>query len=368
MEGVRRYRWDAVAAALLVGLSFVPGIAHQGVDLGELHDRPLDAFGALLIVAQGAPIAAVRRRPATCLAVVGVAFSVDQLLGYPTTFAALGLLVALVGAGAMPGQRRRRVTALTALAAYVLLAAGLSAAGSPVTAGDFVVFGLLLAALFATGALTRVRADAGVERRHDAERAAVDAERRRIARELHDVVTHHVTAMVVQSEAAQYGVDDPARTRTGLETIADEGRAALADLRVLLGALDGPEPMDDPAATDLRSLVERAAAAGQPVDLVEHGDPRPLTGAPGLVVTRVVQESLTNAIKHAPRAPTRVAITYGAQEVTVEVTTEGTDGPGLGRGSGRGLIGLRERVDLVGGELTAAPHGTGFLVRARVPG
>ena len=359
-----------MAAVLLVALAFVPATAHQGVDLGELHGRALDGFGVALIVAQGAPVAVARRWPGTCLAVVGVAFCLYQLLGYPTTVAALGLLVVLVHAGAVQG-RRLRVVVASAVSTYVALALALSAAGSPVTVTDYAVFGTLLAALFLAGTWVRTRADATDARRRRAEREAVGAERARIARELHDVVTHHVTAIVVQAEAARYGPAD--RAGAGLETIAEEGRAALADLRVLLGALDGePRTLHDPATTDLWSIVDRAVAAGQPVELVERGDARPLAGAPGLVVTRVVQESLTNAIKHAPGAPTRVLVAYEADRVAVEVVMEGAvvraAGPAaLGKGAGRGLIGLRERVALVGGELTAEPRGSVFVVSAQVP-
>lgn len=360
-------RWDVLLAVALVGLAFVPGVARQGVDLAELPDRLMDATGWVLVVAQGAPVAALRRWPAWSLAVVGTAFGAYQLMGYPTTFAALGLLVALVGAGALL-EERRQVVGTIALAGYVLLAVGLEAVGSPSTVLDYLVFGLLLVLLWWAGTWSRVRAEAQARHTALAAREALAAERARIARELHDVVTHHVTAMVVQADAAQYGTTDAGRTSTVLATIGETGRAALTDLRDLLGALDGAaEPTREPVVLEIADLVERARSAGQAVDLVREGQMRPLAGAAGLAASRVVQESLTNAMKHAHGATTVVRVRYDEGEVDVRVTNDGYGEVGVGRGAGRGLEGLRERVALVGGELDAGPEGDGFVVHARVP-
>ncbi|PYG02282.1 Signal transduction histidine kinase [Georgenia satyanarayanai] len=360
-------RWEALLAVALVGLALVPGVARQGVDLAELPDRAMDPVGWALLVAQGASIALLRRWPAAGLAVVGTAFGAHQLLGYPTTFAALGLLVALVAAGALT-QRRRVVTAGCALAGYVLLSAALAAADSPTGAWDFVVFGLMLASLWLVGSWLRGRVRAQEGRRREAERAAVERERSRIARELHDVVTHHVTAMVVQADAAQYSPDRDA-TRTVLTTISDTGRAALTDLRGLLGALDGADDgtTREPAVVDVEELVAKARAAGQPVDLVQLGESPPRGAATSLAVSRLVQESLTNAMKHARGAATQVRVQYEESGVEVSVTTERALEPGLGRGSGQGLIGLRERVALLGGVLDAGPVDGRFVVHARIP-
>ncbi|MES2867490.1 histidine kinase [Microbacterium sp. KRD172] len=252
-------RWDLLAAVALVGLAFVPGVERQGVDLAELPDKAMDALGWTLLVAQGAPVAFLRRRPVIALSVIGAAFSAYQLLGYPTTFAALGLLVAIVGAGALV-RRRRRTVAAAASAGYMLLCVALGWVGSPTRVLDHIVFGLLLASLWVVGAWLSSRGHAQQQRNAEAELAAVAAERGRIARELHDVITHHVTAMVVQAEAAQYSTDDRVRTANSLTTIGETGRAALTDLRGLLGALDAAT--DDagrtPAITAVEELVERA--------------------------------------------------------------------------------------------------------------
>ncbi|MCM3659892.1 histidine kinase [Georgenia satyanarayanai] len=360
-------RWEVLLAVALVGLALVPGVERQGVDLAELPDRAMDPVGWVLLVAQGAAVGLLRRWPPAGLAVIGTAFGAYQLLGYPTTFAALGLLVALVAAGALT-QRRRVLTAGCAAAGYVLLTVALAAAGSPTGAWDFVVFGLLLASLWLVGSWLRGRAEVQENRRRKVERAAVERERSRIARELHDVVTHHVTAMVVQADAAHYSPDRDA-TAAVLTTISETGRAALTDLRGLLGALDGADDgtTREPAVVDVEELVARARAAGQAVELVQLGEPPPLGAATSLAVTRLVQEALTNAMKHARGAATQVRVQYEESGVEVAVTTQPALEPGLGRGSGQGLIGLRERVALLGGVLEAGPVDGQFVVHARIP-
>jgi signal transduction histidine kinase len=118
---------------------------------------------------------------------------------------------------------------------------------------------------------------------------------------------------------------------------------------------------------DLSDVIERARATGQPVSLDEHGTPQVMTGVARLVIIRVVQESLTNALKHATGSDTRVRIEYRKTEVEVEITTEASVKQGIGRGSGRGLVGLRGRVELAGGEFRAGAVAQGFSVYARVP-
>ncbi len=363
-------RWDVLVAAALVGLAFVPGVERQGVDLAELPDRAMDALGWMLLVAQGATVALLQRRPAICLAVVGSAFGAYQLLGYPTTFAALGLLVCVVGAGALV-RRHRRATVACAAGGYVVLCGALTRVGSPTSLLDHVVFGLLLSSLWVVGTWLRGRALAQQQRSAEAALDAVETERGRIARELHDVITHHVTAMVVQAEAAQFAVDDGERTRTTLATIGETGRAALTDLRGLLGALDSatdasPDSARMPAITDVEEYVERARAGGQPVELVREGEPRTVDAASALAVIRVVQEALTNAIKHAYGAATLVRIRYDEKEIDVRVTTETAAAPGWGNVSGYGLIGLRERIALGGGRFEAGHVGAEFVVHARI--
>src|SRR5262249_55022754 len=152
------------------------------------------------------------------------------------------------------------------------------------------------------GTWMRARARQEAERRRDAASSAIAQERARIARELHDVVTHHVTAMVVQADAAQFVVADaPERAVSGLAAISDTGRRTLAELRYFLGVLDPvPEVERAPAVGRLGDLVEQTRSAGQPVELSEEGERQPMTHGAELAAYRVVQEALTNALKHAP--------------------------------------------------------------------
>lgn len=362
-----RTRWDALVAVALVGLSFVPGVAQQGLELAHASDRPIDALGIGLTVIQGGGIALLRRRPTISLALVGVAFGAYQLLGYPTTFAALGLLVALVGAGGLI-ERHRRLTAAIALASYVSLAAVLVIVEGRLSGTDALVFGILLTLLWILGSWLRAQAALRLRNAERAEQDAIATERARIARDLHDVVTHHVTAIVVQAEAGQYQRDLDDATRALLASLADGGRAALVDLRSLLGALEGDaEETRRPALEKAVDVVEGARATGQQIELTEHGTPRRLAGAPGLAVIRVMQESITNARKHASDHPVSVAITYTDDEVMVTVTSYGRGDRTATAVGGRGIIGMRERVELIGGELHAGPMGRRFVVRARIP-
>lgn len=363
-----RSRWDAVTAAVLIGLSFVPGVAQQGLELAASPDYPLNLLGLTLIVLQGGSVAILRRWPQWSLALVFSAFSAYQLLGFPTTFAALGLLVAVVGAGALL-QRHRMLVWMLALGCYAVLVAALMRIDATLTVPDALVFGALLAALWIFGSWLRSQGTMRRSRAQQAEREAIAAERARLAHELHDVVTHHVTAILVQAEAGQYHPDLDRRTLELLASIADGGRKTLADLRSLLGALDGKaESTRVPAEQQAAEVIARAQASGQRVEFVEQGEPYPLTGATGLVVVRVVQESLTNALKYALEGAATVSLSYGKREIIVEVASSGRSIKGsASKSGGRGIIGMRERVELVGGQLQVEQLDEQFTVRVRIP-
>ena len=362
------FKWDAVSAAVLIGLSFVPGVARQGLELADSPDHPLNLLGIALIVLQGGSVAVLRRWPHWSLALAFSSFAAYQLLGFPTTFAALGLLVALVGAGALAQRHRPRTVSLL-LAGYVLLVAALIRIDPTLTVPDAFAFGAMLAALWIFGSW--LRAQSAMRRRHAEmlEREIILAERTRIAHELHDVVTHHVTAMVVQAEAGGFHPQLDAKTQQLLASIADRGRKTLADLRSLLGALDGKaEKPRVPAEQQAAEVIARARASGQNVEFAEQGVPYPLTGATGLVVVRVVQESLTNALKHALDGAATVGISYGEDEIMVEVASSGRRAKGSASNSGgRGIIGMRERVELAGGQLQVEQLAEQFVVKARIP-
>jgi signal transduction histidine kinase len=361
----RPYVQDSVLALVLAALAFVPGFSGNGILLGELHDRSLDGFGVALGLLQCLPLALRRRFPGPVPAVVGVAFVADQLAGYPSPFSSIGLFVAVYSAGAHQG-RWRRPTQIVATLAYAGLIAGLIARGSPEQPLQFVSFYVALLACWAGGTWITDRARTEAERRRLASEAAVTRERSRIARELHDVVTHHVTAMVVQADAAQFQ-KDPGAVTASLENVSDTGRRALGELRTLLEVLNAPaDESRAPVAGRVEDLVEQVRAAGQPVELVVEGSPDRLAGGAELAVYRVVQEGLTNAMKHAAGYPTSVRLVYGLAETNISVIS---DGPVCAEaGTGHGLAGLRERVAVFGGRFESGPSGEGFAIRARIPG
>ncbi|WP_406124753.1 sensor histidine kinase [Streptomyces sp. NBC_00989] len=416
---------DGVLALVLTLLAFVPTLSAIGAQIGDLPERPANALGLGLILAQTLPLAARRRWPAGCLAVVAAAFAVHQALGYATTFGSMGLYLALYSAGAHQVRFRRGLAAV-ASAGYVVLAVVLHRLGSPQDTTDYLAFYLVLAAVRLVGSGVRTRRGEEAERRRLAAELATAAERARIARELHDVVTHHVTAMVVQADAAQFLITSaPERATTGMASISDTGRRALTELRYLLGVLEatgesriagsttdgsriagsmtGGSAIDGSATDDpahegsshgsrgptlgrLGDLVEQARRSGQPVEFSERGERQPRSVDVELAAYRVVQEALTNAMKYATGQPTRVLVRHGEERVEIGVTTDGpvpvpapvsvpvttpaavpaTREPGPE--GGRGLAGLRARVRMLDGELEAGPRpGGGFEVRATIP-
>jgi signal transduction histidine kinase len=233
---------------------------------------------------------------------------------------------------------------------------------------------------------------ARLERERDAHaQIAAAAERARIARELHDVVAHNVSVMVVQADGAGYALESsPERAREALETIARTGRTALAEMRSLLGVLrsadeDRDELAPQPGIGQVAGLLEQARAAGLPVSFTVEGVPRELPTSAALAAYRIVQESLTNARKHAgPTATAAVTVRFCDEELIIKVTDDGrrasasaSTGPGgdrkLGADTdestpGHGLVGMRERVEAFGGTVIAGPRpGSGWRVVATLP-
>ena len=359
---------DIIGAAAFTGVAFLPFLADSGVALGELPHRHAGALALVLAFAQVLPLAVRRRWPAACLAVVGTGFAVYQCLGYPSWFGSVGFIVALYASGAYQRRFRRGLAAI-GTAAYVALAVVLAVEHSPERAVDYVTFYLVLACCWGAGAVIRARQLGEAEHGRHATGQAVASERARIARELHDVVTHHVTAMVVQADAAQFLPPGAHERVVGeLGEVSATGRRALTELRYMLNLLDTTRPDERATFTPgrLRDLVDQTRQAGQPVSLEEEGSPVPLSDAAELSAYRVVQESLTNALKHAAGNPTVVRVSCDASGVDIDVTTDGPVIPAFT--AGRGLTGLRERVGQCGGSLDAgAKPGGGFRVHARVP-
>jgi signal transduction histidine kinase len=205
-------------------------------------------------------------------------------------------------------------------------------------------------------------------------RAAVAEERARIAREMHDVVAHSLSVMVVQAEAAEAMLDaDPARARRPLAAVQQTGRDALGELRRMLGALremadEDAELAPQPGLAGLDALVDQVRGAGLPVRVRVEGEARPLPSSVDLSAYRIVQEGLTNALKHAGPATAQVVLRYGETEVELEVRDDGRGRAGGADGGGHGLLGMRERVAVCGGDLSAGPLPEGgFALTARLP-
>jgi signal transduction histidine kinase len=302
-------------------------------------------------------------------------FSVFAVCAYGRRWApALGLLVSLVGAGvitaelavnARPGQGQVPVVALYGTTLAIALV-GWS-------------LGLFRRVQIAYIAALEERAARAEADREERARAAVREERTRIAHEMHDVIAHSLAVIVSQAQGGIYVArSDPERAAPVLATIAETGRQALADMRGLLDVLrpdaranevdqrDGWTPQ--PTLAELPELLERVRGAGLPVTYEESGAARPLGPAAELALYRLVQEALTNTLKHGgPGAEATVRFEWGAQALTVDVRDNGR-GVAPSPGDGHGLIGMRERIASVGGSLNAGllPEG-GFRVEARLP-
>jgi signal transduction histidine kinase len=376
-------RWllDSGLALLAAGVStamFVSNPVARGQPRGTL------ALGYALVLLHTLPLAARRRFPLAVLATSvasGLAFAA---LGLPPIVLGLAILVAVYSVAAYGS----RWVALAGLAvAEVGLAAVQLTPGR--TGADTLVINMgVVAAAWLLGHFAhnyRAYAARLEERTAELERAreelarrAVTEERLRLARELHDVVAHAMSVIAVQSGVgAHVATTQPKEARKALAAIEATSRAALTELRRLLGVLrQEDEPHGDlapmPGLADLEGLLAEVAKAGLAVKLQVHGTRPPLPAGVDLSAYRIVQEALTNVVKHAGPAHAQVVVGYGDQEVTVEIIDDGrgavtsvTDGRA---GTGNGLIGMRERVAAFGGDLEVGPrpHG-GFRVAARLP-
>jgi signal transduction histidine kinase len=209
------------------------------------------------------------------------------------------------------------------------------------------------------------------EQRELQAQAAVAVERGRIARELHDVIAHNVSMMVVQAGAAARVLEgEQPNVRAALDAIETSGRETVDEMRRLLGVLrraeDGQALTPQPGLAGLAALVAQVQEAGLPVDLQIEGTPAPLPPGLDLSAYRIVQEGLTNALKHAGPARAALRVTYAPDTVEIEIRDDGAGG-GAGGGTGHGLVGMRERVALWGGKLQVGPERGGWVVRASLP-
>jgi signal transduction histidine kinase len=323
--------------------------------LGSHHDWLLDAIA----IASSAAVAFSGRRPVATLAfLTGVSF-VLVLAGQPA------LTPALVWAFWSVGTRLPRDEGVRVAGA----ALAVTVVGDVIHRGGLnglVAQSVGLAATWLAGDSVRTRRErTEADRRH-----AVADERARIARELHDMVTHNVSVMVVQAAAGNDVFDErPDQARAALRAVEETGRRALGELRRLLDVVadDGDADYDpQPGLRRLDDLVASVRAAGLGVDLTVEGTPHQLSPALELSAFRIVQEALTNVLKHARASRASVRVRYARDALELEVADDGVGGATTD--GGRGLVGMRERVALFGGEIDAGTRpGGGFAVRARMP-
>ncbi|GAA3462981.1 sensor histidine kinase [Saccharothrix longispora] len=350
------YALDTAVAVLFV-------VAYLG--FAEMSTTPL-WLGYPLAVLVGAPLAVRRGRPLLTLGVVLVAqtaATVAHITLEPfgaTAFAAY----------AVASLCAHRVAVRALVASLVVIAAAIAVAEPwPDDIGLVLFASLCVGTAWALGRVTRVRRDYEARRAAQAASAAVTEERMRIARELHDVVAHGLSLIAVQAGTAAH-VRDASVSEEALRVIETTSRGTLVEMRRLLGVLRSEDAAAElapmPSMADLPELVSRAALAGVGVDLSVTGA---VPEALGLTVYRIVQESVTNVVKHAAPATCTAAVEVSGSSVSVTVVD---DGPGerlsTGRTGGHGLIGMRERVAVYGGTFSAGPRAAGgFAVRAEVP-
>ena len=362
---------------LAVGLSV--GVE---LELAVSGNRWTPARGiAVLLIA--VPLVVRLRFPLTVLGVVLGGIVVDAALGghgrSVPVFPLIAVLVALYAVGSRTRGMRLGLAAGVTLAAIFAasLLAGADAGGGfavalLVTTGGLVIGGALGVLRFESELFDQ-RASELEREREQLARAAVAEERRRIARELHDVIGHSISVMGVQAGAVRSVLrDDQRRERDALLAVERTGRQAVGEMRRLIGLL---RPDDDgvgdptPSLRRAEPLVSELRDAGLSVRLSLHGDLSRLSAGVDLAGYRILQEALTNALKHAPRANVEASVTCTADELAIEVTDDGSASPENASGHiGHGLLGMRERVSLYGGELVTGPTPTGgFSVRARIP-
>jgi signal transduction histidine kinase len=378
-DAIRRHPWwtDSVLALALTVISVGSVVVAR-----TRYGFAFPVLAAVAALFTTVPIALRRYRPLAVLAVTVIAQTLLLIFSSDSPVP-LGVIVALYTVAARcerPVSIRAAEWTVPPITLGVLVNNGLHAGRVIPELAVFAiawVVGDNLRTRRAYLAELEARAARLEREREDQAGRAVIQERTRIARELHDVIAHNVSVMVVQASAGEELFDeDPERARESLSAVSSTGRAALAELRRLLGVI---RPEDDPAGDVsyapqpgieyLEELVGQVRETGLPVELSVIGEPRRLPEGIGLCAYRIVQEALTNTLKHAHASSAHVNVRYVADALELQVVDDGRGAASVnGETGGHGLIGMRERVALFGGELTASARaGRGYEVRARLP-
>ncbi len=353
--------------------------------VAESDVRSVDFFGYVLIGAQTLPLIWRRRVPLTTLSIIVVAFIIDRGMNYPGSWALFGISFAIYTIGAQLEPRRSLllggitldvVLGWTAVGIFVYdvepfaLVAEIAVLGFPLIIGR--------ETYQRQQRLLELEARA-IRAEHEREQRAAEAvvsERARIARELHDVVAHEITVMTIQSAGARRVLDiDSHQAGEAMKAAEAAGHRALTEMRRLLGMLRTTDPKataPQPGLDSLGSLVEQMNSAGLQTELTIHGDERALPLGVDLNVYRIIQESLTNTLKHGgPDSQAAISVTYADRSLSVEVSDDGRGAaasPETANGAGQGLVGMQERIALLEGSLTTGPRpGGGYRVVAQIP-
>jgi signal transduction histidine kinase len=377
-ELAREYWFDAL---VLAGLAWWLVDAAVYIHSPGAEDGPL-WFDVLAILAFTTPFLARRRFPVASLVVpasaIGLSSFIDSgLVKHPFISYAFGLAICF-----RFGMLPRRLQSVGGLAFVIGIGALVEVNAPNGKLGDFlwtaITFSVAWVVGFAVGEKFREvdeakeRAAAAEREREERARRAVADERARIARELHDVVGHSVSVMTVQASAVRRLLEsDQEQVTEALQVVEQTGREALAEMRRMVGVLrhaeEAPALAPQPSLGQIEKLVQHTRDRGLSVELRVEGEPLQLPAGVDLTAYRLVQEGLTNAIKHARAERAEVLVRYGDGHVELTVTDDGR-GEGDGDGGGHGLVGMRERVTVYGGELDAGPRPEGgFRLRAKLP-
>lgn len=377
-SSLRRYGADLLIVAVALEAAI------QVATAGDDPHAPHTATGLAAVAAAGVvlPLLARRRLPfmgplAVWLLAASISFADGRIVVYSVGDYVGGLVAAFL-LGTMRSVREGRVGLAVAAGGAAIVAAN-----DPThSAGEIVLLPVVFGLAWLAGLAQRnrtveaetaeQRADHAERDREAAARVAVAEERARIARELHDIVAHSVSVMVLHVGAVRHRLpDELAEQADALQDVERTGRGALGEMRRLLGAIrsddEHGELAPQPGLARLEPLLQDVRGAGLDVDLEVDGEPFPLPHGVDVSAYRIVQEGLTNALKHAHASEARVVIGYGSDEVRIDVRDDG-DGAPSGDGLGHGLIGIRERVKIYGGEMSAAPASDGgFVLSTRLP-
>jgi signal transduction histidine kinase len=341
--------------------------------------RSVDALGVVLYLCCSVPYFVRRRAPLSVLMINTIALVLLLTMKYPADVQSQMLLVGAFTVGSHSEGYKRSVAVFSVGIGLAIVAV----VGIPDTNGvNLALTSAIYVAAYLFGSTVRnrrlyteqleQRAASMVRDRDEEAKRAVADERLRIAQELHDVVAHSMGVIVVQAGVGEHVIDqDPAEAKRALAAIATTSRSTLTEIRRLLGVLrehDGAEHGPAPGLADLGKLVANLADAGLKVDVCRSGQPLDLPAGVDLTAYRIVQEGLTNALKHAGPATARVIVTYEPGALRLEVTDDGRGVNARATAGGHGLIGMRERVAVYGGTLETGPrHGGGYQVVAYLP-